>query len=255
MIAYSEQDSPAKVSSGSSAAATSGKRPVAGLLDDYAFTALACFEAYESTADLSYFRFGKVIADFMIAHFHDQQGGGFFDTASDAGATAIGALTARRKPFQDSPTPAGDSAAAIVMLRLYSLTNENHYRELATKTLEIFAGVAEQFGIYAGTYGLAAIWLARPYTQVVLVGDGPAPDALHAAAVQPFAVNKTLIHVTEEEAVAAYLPPALADSVPHLPGIAKGRPLAIVCSNFTCQPPVSDPEELTRLIYGSIRQK
>jgi uncharacterized protein YyaL (SSP411 family) len=243
VIAYSEQDSPA------------GKRPVAGLLDDYAFTALACFEAYESTADLSYFRFGKSIADFMVAHFYDQQDGGFFDMASDDGATAIGALIARRKPFQDSPTPAGDSVAAIVMLRLYALTNEDRYRELATKTLEIFAGVAEQFGIYAGTYGLAAIWLARPYTQVVLVGDGPTPDALHAAAVTPFAVNKTLIHVTEEEAIAAYLPPALADSVPHLAGIAKGRPLAVVCSNFTCQPPVSDPEELTKLIYGSIRQK
>ena len=115
--------------------------------------------------------------------------------------------------------------------------------------------MAEQFGIYAGTYGLAAIWLARPYTQVVLSGRRSCSDALHAAAVTPFAVNKTLIHVTEEEAIAAYLPPALADSVPHLPGIAKGRPMAVVCSNFTCQPPVSDPEELTRLIYGSIRQK
>jgi uncharacterized protein YyaL (SSP411 family) len=251
VIAYPEQDSPA------SDAETPGarKQQIAGMLDDYAFTALACFEAYESTADLSYFRFGKAIADYMIAHFYDQQGGGFFDTASDTGAAAIGALTARRKPFQDSPTPAGDSAAAIALLRLYSLTNESLYRELATKTLEIFAGVAEQFGIYAGTYGLAAIWLARPYTQVVLVGDGPAPDALHAAAAMPFAVNKTFIHLTEEEAVAAYLTPALADSVPYLPGISKGIPMALVCSNFACQPPVSDPGELTRLIHGSIRQR
>ena len=108
----------------------------------------------------------------MIAHFYDQQDGGFFDMPNDAATSAIGALTARRKPFQDSPTPAGDSAAALALLRLYSLTNEKiAYRELATKTLEIFAGVAEQFGIYAGTYGLAAIWLARPYTQVVLVGS------------------------------------------------------------------------------------
>ena len=244
VIAYSGQDSPA-----------AARREVAGLLDDYAFTALACFEAYESTADLTYFRFGKAIADFMIAHFYDQQGGGFFDMPGDAAASAIGALAARRKPFQDSPTPAGDSAAAIALLRLYSLTNENRYRELATKTLEIFAGVAEQFGIYAGTYGLAAIWLARPYTQIVLVGSGPAADRLHAAAVKPFAVNKTFIHITEEEAVAAYLPPALTDSVPHLPGIAEERPLAIVCSNFTCQPPVSDPDELTRLIYDSIRHQ
>jgi uncharacterized protein YyaL (SSP411 family) len=252
VIAYSGQDSP------------SARREVAGLLDDYAFTALACFEAYESTTDLTYFRFGKSIADFMIAHFYDQQGDGFFDVPGDGAASAsafalagstVGALTARRKPFQDSPTPAGDSAAAIALLRLYSLTHENRYRELATKTLEIFAGVAEQFGIYAGTYGLAAIWLARPYTQIVLVGGGPAADRLHAAAVKPFAVNKTFIHITEEEAVAAYLPPALTDSVPHLPGIAGGRPLAIVCSNFTCQPPVSDPDELTRLIYDSIRHQ
>jgi len=242
------------------------KRLVAGLLDDYAFTALACFEAYESTADLSYFRFGKSIADFMIAHFYDRQGGGFFDMAdmaNDSGASTpgspagerIGALTAQRKPFQDSPTPAGDSAAALALLRLYALTNQNHYRELATQTLEIFAGVAEQFGIYAGTYGLAAIWLARPYTQVVVVGSGAAADALYAAAVKPFAVNKTVIRITEEEAMAAYLPPALIDSVPHLPGLAEGRPLAVVCSDFTCQPPVGDAQELTKSIYGSIRQQ
>jgi hypothetical protein len=232
------------------------KRDVAGMLDDYAFTALACLDAYESIADLTYFRFGKAIADAMIERFHDAEGGGFFDSeAGRSGQPALGALGARRKPFQDSPTPAGDPAAAIALLRLYTLTNDQRYREIAEKTLEIFAGIAEQFGIYAGCYGLAAIWMARPYTQVVVVGTGPLAEALEEAAVKPYAANKSVIHARETEAVAACLPPALSDSVPKLPGVGHGNAIAIVCSGFTCQPPVSDPEKLSKLIHDSIRQR
>ncbi len=91
----------------------SRKRDLPGLLDDYAFTVLACLDAYESTADLTYFRFGKAIADSMITRFHDAEGGGFFDTETARdGQAAMGALAAQRKPFQDSPTPAGDSGGS-----------------------------------------------------------------------------------------------------------------------------------------------
>src|SRR5580698_9212110 len=46
-------------------------REVSGLLDDYAATALACLDAYEATADLSYFKFARAIGDAMIAKFFD----------------------------------------------------------------------------------------------------------------------------------------------------------------------------------------
>src|SRR5712692_7997024 len=46
-------------------------REVSGLLDDYAATAIACLDAYEATADLSYFKFAQAIADTMIAKFFD----------------------------------------------------------------------------------------------------------------------------------------------------------------------------------------
>src|SRR5260370_24011703 len=41
-------------------------REVPGLLDDYAATAIACLDAYEATADLSYFKFAQSITDAMI---------------------------------------------------------------------------------------------------------------------------------------------------------------------------------------------
>ncbi len=233
--------------------AKAGKRFVRGLLDDYAFTALACLDAYEITGAISYFNFARRIADEMIGRFGDSEAGGFFDTeATLEEKLQLGALSTRRKPFQDSPTPAGDPSAAITLLRLYAYTNDARYREKAEDTIAVFGGAAEQFGIYAGTYGIAATWLSRPHTQVVVVGEDQNAAALLKAAIAPFAVNKSVVHLTDSEAVAQNLPPVLAETVPNLPALKEKKSVAIVCTNFACQPPVEDPDELSELIRKAI---
>ena len=108
------------------------RRPLPGVLDDYAFTVIACLDAYEASADLSYFHFAEKIATAMIERFHDAQEGGFFDIASGPSVgdgLVLGALAARRKPLQDSPTPAGNPAAAIALLRLHAYSNHPEHRE------------------------------------------------------------------------------------------------------------------------------
>src|SRR5215471_1136330 len=132
------------------------RREIRGVLDDYAFTIVACLDAYEATADLSYFHFARRLADRMIEGFFDHVSGGFFDT-DKAADQQLGVLSARRKPFQDSPTPAGNSMAAVALLRLHAYTNEVTYREQAEQTLEVLAGMAGQYGIFAATYGIAAV--------------------------------------------------------------------------------------------------
>ena len=230
-----------------------GKRWVQGLLDDYAFTAIACLDAYEMTGAMSYFRFAQKIADFMIARFGDATSGGFFDTeASRDEKLQIGALSARRKPFQDAPTPAGNPSAAIALLRLHAYTNEAKYRGKAEDTLEVFAGVAEQFGIYAGTYGIAATWMSRPHTQVVVVGEDDEAAELLRAAREPFLVNKSVVHLTDSEAVAENLPAVLAETIPNLPGLKDGKSLAVVCRDFTCLPPVSEVDQLSVLLRETV---
>ena len=96
-------------------------REVPGMLEDYAFTALACLDAYEATADLSYFKFAQAITDAMIARFYDATSGGFFDSEPVADGKSLGVLATRRKPLQDSPTPAGNPMAAIALIRIASL--------------------------------------------------------------------------------------------------------------------------------------
>jgi uncharacterized protein len=227
------------------------KTAIPGVLDDYAFSILACLDAYEATADLSYFRFAEKIAGGMMARFHDPREGGFFDIATGpevGDGMVLGALAARRKPMQDSPTPAGNPAAAIGLLRLYAYSNNTRYRDAAEKTLQAFAGIAAQYGLFAATYGIALDLFLKPHTQVVIAGSGKQADELHAAAVKRFSLNKSVLHLAQGEVVAQMLPPALAETIPNLPAIKHGKTVAVVCSGFTCQPPVSEVHELEKAL-------
>jgi uncharacterized protein len=226
------------------------KRRSAGVLDDYAFTVIACLDAYESTSDLSYFKFACKIADAMIARFHDTDAGGFFDMAADG--QVLGALAARRKPLQDSPTPAGNPAATIALLRLHAYTNQAKYREIAEQALAAFAGIAEHYGMFASTYAIALDMYLHPHTQVVVAGSGEEADRLVAAALAPFSLNKSVLHLAEGEIVPQMLPPALAETIPSLPAIQQGKTVAVVCSGFTCKPPIADAAELIRAIQQSV---
>jgi uncharacterized protein YyaL (SSP411 family) len=262
------------------------------MLDDYAFAVIACLDAYEATADLSYFRFARAIADGMLAGFFDAAEGGFFDRRADPeettaerrsawtlrlrsgqareGArphTALGIMGMRRKPFQDSPTPAGNSAAAIALLRLHGYAGDGSsngpnsdalnkgasYRDKAERTLEVYAGAAGKHGIFAATYGLAVGRFIGPHTLVVVVGRDEAAAELYRAAVRPLGLNTAVLRLDVDKVVAQNLPPALAETLPNLPALDGGRSFAVVCSAFACQPPIFDTGELARALGSRAR--
>ena len=230
-------------------------RQVSGLLDDYAATTLACLDAYEATADLSYFKFAQSIGDAMIAKFFDAVSGGFFDAEPAPDGKSFGVLATRRKPLQDSPTPAGNPMAAIALLRLHHYTDDVAYREKAEQTLETFAGIADQFGIFAGTYGIAVLRFLESPLQVVVLSEPGAEEktsALTAAALAPFAFNKSVLRLPANQAVRANLPPTLAATLPKLPNLNSGESFAVLCSGSTCQPPITDAAHLQRAIHSAL---
>ena len=221
-------------------------RKIPGVLDDYAFTAIACLDAYQATSDLTYFRFAQRIADAMIANFFDATSGGFFDTRSVEKDKALGVLGTRRKPFQDSPTPAGNPAAAIALFRLHAYTNEVSYRDQAEQTMEVLAGVASKYGLFAATYGIAGVHLAQPHTQIVVVGEGKEADELYRTAIARYSASKSVLKLAFDHAVPQNLPPALASTIPQLPAIQQRKTVAVICSNFTCESPISDPDQVRK---------
>ena len=191
----------------------------------------------------------------MIAKFFDPTSGGFFD--SEPTSASHGVLSTRRKPLQDSPTPAGNPMAAIALLRMHDYTGDAAYRDKAEQTLETFAGIVGQFGIFAATYGIAVTRFLENPVQVVVISENKADagNALAAAANAVFAFNKTVFRLTANQAVPANLPPALAATIPHLPELKSGKAFAVVCSGFACQPPIRDAAELRRAVDSAINQQ
>jgi uncharacterized protein len=227
--------------------ASPGEKPekVPGTLDDYAMTIHACIDGWISSGEMRFYHAARKLADAMIARFYDRTAGAFFDAAVDpAGAVPLGALTARRKPLQDSPTPAGNPTAAAALLRLEELSGQKEYRETAEDTLESFAGIVEHFGLYAGSYGLALERLLLDPTQIVIVGAGPEADQLETLAMARYAVNKTVIRFRPEQIAPGALPEALAETVLQVPRPEGKSAWALVCRGRACMPPVFDPEGL-----------
>jgi uncharacterized protein YyaL (SSP411 family) len=218
---------------------------VPGTLDDYAFTVHACIDAWLADGNMNFYRVAVKLADAMIDRFYDRAAGAFYDTAAPQdGQMPLGVLAARRKPLQDTPTPAGNPAAASALLRLEPLSGRREYREIAEDTLSSFAGIVEHFGLYAGSYGLALERFLLDPVQVVVVGSGPEASRLEATAVARFAVNKTVMRIAPYRLVPGALPDALAEVLLQVPPPDGGKAWALVCLGRTCLPPITDAEAL-----------
>jgi uncharacterized protein YyaL (SSP411 family) len=219
-----------------------------GSLDDQVFSVLALLDAYETTLDERYFSAAQKTMDLAMARYGDAEAGGFFDRAIDA--APMRGLDVRRKPFQDSPTPGANSVAVIALVRMHSLTGDDRYHAFAKKTLEAFAGIAPQYGLFAATYGLAATLFAHHAPQVVITGasDDPVAQALEDAAHRVYRFGKTVWRVGPGASL-ANLPSALRETLPHLQTV---KAVAIVCAGQSCLPPTSDPAQLIALLENGV---
>lgn len=147
--------------------------------------------------------------------------------------------------------------AAIALTRLHHYTGDASYRDKAEQTLETFAGVAGEFGIFAATYGIAVAHLLASPVQIVVIaedGDEETANQLSAAAVASFSFGKTVLRLTVNQAVRENLPPGLAATIPGLPALGSGKSFALLCSGSTCQPPVFNAAELRRAVEAALQR-
>ncbi|HEX5418035.1 MAG TPA: thioredoxin domain-containing protein, partial [Chloroflexota bacterium] len=145
-----------------------------GYLEDYAFLADGLLALYEATFDPRWFREARQLTDSMVTWFWDA-GGGFYDTSTDHEA-----LITRPRDLTDNATPAGNSLAAAVLVRLGSYTGDESLRERARS---IFAPLAEAMAEQPLAFGRLLCALDQslaPPREVAIVGE---PDAVDTRAL------------------------------------------------------------------------
>jgi uncharacterized protein YyaL (SSP411 family) len=207
-----------------------GQAKLNAYLEDHAYLLEALITLYESTFDPRWFAEARALADTMIGRFADEENGGFFETSSDHEQ-----LLSRRKDLEDHPIPSGNSSAAYGLLRLAALTAEAGYEERAVGVLRLLHELAVTHPQAFGHLVQALDFHLAPVQEVALVGE----DTGALARVVRGRFRPHLV-----------LAGGAADGVPLLqdrPPV-DGRPAAYVCERFACQAPVTEPEDLERLL-------
>jgi uncharacterized protein YyaL (SSP411 family) len=212
-----------------------------GFLDDHAFVGDAALDLYEATGDPRWVELARAVADSVLAHFHDADGGGFFFSPDDGEKILV-----RTKDTLDHAVPSGTAVACRLLLRLGTLTDAR-YAAPAVRAVEGLASSAAASPSGMGvTVGLADR-LARGSVDVVLVGPrgSEATRALAAAAQRAFVPDLVLAWADPADPRSMSACAALAAGKP-----AKKEPVAYVCRGRTCSPPLRGAGELERALAG-----
>jgi uncharacterized protein YyaL (SSP411 family) len=207
----------------------------APLLADQASLAAAQLDAYQVTGERRWLEGAEALAGWAGERFRAQDGR-LDDRAGSEGDEA-GLLAVPAPALEDN------ALLADALLRVAELTGDDGYREQALGVLASWIPFYEQYGVGAAPYAVAVLRAEDHAEQVLVVGgrdDGPT-RRLHATAL---AASRPLRSVQ-------LLDPSDPSDAGRMAGLGLApavAPAAFVCRNRACQAPVSDPEELARLL-------
>jgi hypothetical protein len=218
-----------------------GDAAVGGFLPDYAFYIRGLLDLYEAGGDVRWLRLALELQAAQDEQFWDRDSGGYFHAAEDPG------VIVRLKEDQDNAEPAGNSVAAMNLLRLAQMTDRAELREKANKTFAAFATQMNQ-GLASWPEMLAAIDFGdqRP-RQIVLAGKTDSADlrAMLDEVNGRYLPDRILLFADGGEGQRF-----LAQRLPTVAAMAarEGKTMAYVCENYACDLPTNDPAKLGRLL-------
>ncbi|MBA3366943.1 MAG: thioredoxin domain-containing protein [Actinobacteria bacterium] len=216
-----------------------GQAKNTGYLEDYADVANGLYELHLATGSLRWLQECRRLALLAVELFADEERGGFFLSPAHGER-----LVARKKAFDDHPTPSGNSMLASVLLRLARIYGDD---ELERRGVGVLRLVREGLSRAPSAFGHALCALdlhLSPPREIAVVG--PRGDsrtgALARGALAPFDPNAVAAFSTGQS-------DAGAQDVPLLAGkdLVHGQPAVYICERFQCRAPVTRPENLARL--------
>lgn len=220
---------------------------VPGFLEDYAYIINAALDIYEINFEHKYLIKARDLADVMLEKFWDEIGIFYETTVEHQG------LIVRPQSGVDQSIPSGVSQAVLALMRLAEL--DDGFASVVEGVFRAYsdAMVHNPWG-YAALIG-ALNWWQSGTVQVMLVGS---PDDVQFQQLREvcdaFYVPHMVLHGLtpgwkESWQRSKWNPPAAWVSRSDA---FRGEAVAYVCQNFTCSPPVTDPERLRELLMGTV---
>ncbi len=141
-----------------------GTAKINGYLEDYSYFVNALLDVFEIEPNSKYLKLALTLGHHLIDHFWDSENNSFFMTSDNHEKLII-----RPKSNYDLSLPSGNSVSSFVMLRLYHLSQEQHFLDIAMKIMESQAQIAAEnpfgFGYLLNTISL---YLEKPIEITVI---------------------------------------------------------------------------------------
>jgi uncharacterized protein YyaL (SSP411 family) len=222
-----------------------GQAKLNGYLEDYACVIAGLLTVYEATFRPRWLEEAIALAHFMLSEFWDPETQALYDTGRRHET-----LIARPRDLFDNATPAGNSVAADVLLRLARITGESLFRQRADAILAGAGQVMQRHPAGAGRVLCALDFSLAPARDVVLVGPAGS-DGMQAFRTGIFYRYRPYLVLAGGEdsdcvALSARVPLMVARSV------RDGLPTAYVCHNFTCHSPTNEATELLKQLESQV---
>ncbi len=219
-----------------------GRSDIEGFADDYAFVIQGLLDFYEASFDVDWLKFAVELQETQDRSFFDEKNGGYFSTSGKDQSVFL-----RMKDDNDGAEPAASSVAALNLLRLSQLRDDQKMAERARKTIDAFATTLSHFPSAMPQMLVALDYSLSKPRQIVIAGkrDVPETKALLKEVGRHFLPNAILLLADgsdgqkflgeKNEAIRAM-------------SMVEGKPAAYVCENFTCKAPVTEPKQLAKLL-------
>jgi len=206
-----------------------------GYLDDYAYMANASVDMFENTSQPKYLSFAINLANYLMAHFWDDSTNGFFFTSDDHEK-----LIMRPKNNYDLSMPSGNSVAAYVLLKLYHITQNKQFLEIAKKIIESQAISAAE-NPFAFGYLLNALYLYYQKPTEITIINGKNSE-LVSSLRKKFLPESIMVLVENQSNLEALSKHSFFSGKEF----QNDKTTVFVCKNFSCSLPLSDLSEIEK---------
>ena len=223
-----------------------GQAGLAGQLDDYTFLVAGLLDLYQASHDPKYLKWSVDLTRKQLDLFWNNTAGFFFDSVADP------TLKVRMRGGYDGAEPAGNSVAALNLIRLGQLQNKPQWIKMARRVIESFSQTIN--GYPPALPLMLTAWQqtdTKP-AQVVIAGKRGAEDtAALLDVVEEYFNPARLIILADGKENQAFL----AENLQFLETVTpiNGMAAAYVCTDFTCKLPVTDPLALQQQLAEAKR--
>ena len=214
-----------------------GKAKLRAYLDDYAYFASALIDYFEVNPSKIYLDLAIRYANYLLGHFWDKNEKSFFFTADNHEK-----LIVRTKNIFDLSLPSGNSVAAGALLRLYHLTQEKKYLDVALQIMESLSAMAAEnpFG-FGQLLNVIYVYLQKP-VEITIINSDNAEIYNHLA--KKFLPESILVSISKKEQL---------DELKHLQFFAgkdydDAKTKVYVCKDFSCSLPLETVQDIDNLL-------